>query len=75
MPDTLLIPYSELGFGAARPYLFLRVTGLDGHGRMIPGLIDSGARQHRPAGRLRAADGLHQQAVKRPKRYAATGGS
>jgi hypothetical protein len=36
MPDTLLIPYSELGFGAARPYLFLHVTGLDGHGRMIP---------------------------------------
>lgn len=43
MPDTLLIPYSELGFGGARPYLFLHVTGLDGHGRMIPGLIDSGA--------------------------------
>jgi hypothetical protein len=43
MADTLLIPYSELGFGGARPYLFLHVTGPDGHGRMIPGLIDSGA--------------------------------
>jgi hypothetical protein len=43
MPEPLLIPYSELGFGGARPYLFLHVEGLDGRGRMIPGLIDSGA--------------------------------
>jgi hypothetical protein len=27
MPDPLLIPYRELGFGGARPYLFLHVTG------------------------------------------------
>jgi hypothetical protein len=43
MPDPLVVPYSELGFGGARPYLFLQVTGLDGRGRTIPGLIDSGA--------------------------------
>jgi hypothetical protein len=43
MPDPLRIPYSELGFGGARRYLFLHLTGLDGRGRMIPGLIDSGA--------------------------------
>jgi hypothetical protein len=41
MPEPLLIPYRELEFGGARPYLFLHVTGLDGRGRMIPGLIDS----------------------------------
>ena len=29
--------------GGSRPYLFLHVTGPDGRGRMIPGLIDSGA--------------------------------
>lgn len=43
MSDPLVVPYSELGFGGARPYLFLQVTGLDGRGRTIPGLIDSGA--------------------------------
>jgi hypothetical protein len=43
MPEPLLIPYRELGFGGARPYLFLHVAGLDGRGRTIPGLIDSGA--------------------------------
>lgn len=43
MPEPLLIPYRELGFGGARPYLFLHLTGLDGRGRMTPGLIDSGA--------------------------------
>lgn len=43
MPNPLVVPYSELGFGGARPYLFLQVTGLDGRGRTIPGLIDSGA--------------------------------
>ena len=43
MPDPLVIPYRELGIGGTRPYLFLHVTGLDGLGRMIPGLIDSGA--------------------------------
>ncbi len=43
MPDPLVVPYRELGLGGARPYLFLHVTGLDGRGRMIPGLIDSGA--------------------------------
>jgi len=42
-PQPLRIPYRELGFGGARPYVFLHVTGLDGVGRMIPGLIDSGA--------------------------------
>jgi hypothetical protein len=42
-PESLLIPYRELGFGGARPYLFLHVTGMDRRGRMIPGLIDSGA--------------------------------
>lgn len=43
MPEPLLIPYRELGFGGARPYLFLHVTGVGRRGRMIPGLIDSGA--------------------------------
>jgi hypothetical protein len=43
IPEPLLIPYRALGFGGARPYLFLHVTGLNGLGRMIPGLIDSGA--------------------------------
>jgi hypothetical protein len=43
MPDPLVVPYRELGYGGARPYLFLHVTGLDGRGRVIPGLIDSGA--------------------------------
>jgi hypothetical protein len=43
MPDPLVIPYSDLGFGGSCPYLFLHVTGLDGRGRVIPGLIDSGA--------------------------------
>jgi hypothetical protein len=43
MPEPVLIPYRELGFGGARPYLFLHVTGVSGRGRMIPGLIDSGA--------------------------------
>jgi hypothetical protein len=43
MPDPLVVPYRELGVGGSRPYLFLHVTGLDGLGRMIPGLIDSGA--------------------------------
>ncbi len=43
MPEPVLIPYRELGFGGARPYLFLHVTGVSGQGRMIPGLIDSGA--------------------------------
>lgn len=42
-PEPLLIPYRELGFGGARPYLFLHVTGVDGQARVIPGLIDSGA--------------------------------
>ncbi len=39
----LVVPYRELGLGGSRPYLFLHVTGLDGLGRVIPGLIDSGA--------------------------------
>lgn len=38
MPDSLLIPYSELGFGDARPYLFLHMTGRDGRGRVFPDL-------------------------------------
>jgi Retroviral aspartyl protease len=43
MPNPLVVPYSELGFGGARPYLFLQITGLDGRSRTVPGLIDSGA--------------------------------
>jgi len=43
MPDPLVVPYRELGFGGARPYLFLHVTGLNGRDRVIPGLVDSGA--------------------------------
>jgi hypothetical protein len=43
MSDPLVVPYRELGISGARPYLFLHLTGLDGRGRMIPSLIDSGA--------------------------------
>jgi hypothetical protein len=51
MPERLVVPYRELGLGGVRPYLFLRITGLAGHARMIPGLIDSGAdRSVLPAG-------------------------
>ncbi len=51
MPDPLIIPYRELGIGGFRPYLFLHVMGLDGLGRTIPGLVDSGAdRTVLPAG-------------------------
>lgn len=46
-----LSPTASFGYGGARPYLFLHVTGLDGRGRVIPGLIDSGAdRSVLPAG-------------------------
>jgi hypothetical protein len=43
MQEPLVVPYRELGMGGARPYLFLYVRGLDGPGRLISGLIDSGA--------------------------------
>ncbi|MHB1860334.1 MAG: hypothetical protein ACYCUM_09530 [Solirubrobacteraceae bacterium] len=51
IPDQLVVPYRELGYGGARPYLFVHVVGPLGQSRMIPGLIDSGAdRSVLPAG-------------------------
>lgn len=44
MADTLLVAYRDFGWGGARPYLVLHVTGIKGRsGLVIPGLLDSGA--------------------------------
>jgi hypothetical protein len=51
MTQRLIVAYRDVGFGMARPYLVLRVSGVDGRGGLIPGLIDSGAdRTVLPAG-------------------------
>lgn len=50
MPE-LVVAYRSVGFGVARPYLVLHVSGVDGRSGLIPGLIDSGAdRTVLPAG-------------------------
>lgn len=43
MSDRLVVAYRDLGLGGSRPYLVLHITGLNGRGGLIPGLIDSGA--------------------------------
>lgn len=43
MPDSLVVPYRDFGLGGVRPYLVLHVTGINGKGGIIVGLIDSGA--------------------------------
>jgi hypothetical protein len=41
--DPLVIAYRDFGWGGARPYLVLHVTGINGQSGLIPGLLDSGA--------------------------------
>lgn len=43
MTSPLVVAYRDLGFGAARPYLVLSVTGVNGQTGLVAGLIDSGA--------------------------------
>jgi hypothetical protein len=43
MTSPLVVAYRDLGFGAARPYLVLSVTGINGQTGLVAGLIDSGA--------------------------------
>lgn len=43
MADSLTVAYRDFGWGGARPYLVLHVTGVNGRWGLIPGLLDSGA--------------------------------
>jgi hypothetical protein len=37
------VDYRDLGFGEARPYLFLHLSGINDRDGVVPGLIDTGA--------------------------------
>jgi len=43
MAAPFVVAYRDLGFGGARPYLIVHVSGIDGRSGLIAGLIDSGA--------------------------------
>lgn len=44
MPQTFSIPYKSFPAGAAaRPYLYMTVTGINGKSGLVVGIVDSGA--------------------------------